>query len=55
MSASILYTKEKKWIIESEQGCNTFTTKESAILFANFYNIKLNEKSQSKFHRRDDL
>jgi len=40
-----LYVKDEKWIIETDQGCNTFTTKESAKLFANFYKIKLDEKS----------
>jgi hypothetical protein len=40
-----LYIKDKKWIIETDEGCNTFATKESAKLFANFYKIKLNEES----------
>lgn len=45
MKSGKLYVKDKKWIIETSQGYNTFTTKESAKLFANFYKIKLNEES----------
>lgn len=40
-----LYVKDKKWIIETDQGSNTFTTKKSAKLFAKVYKVKLDEKS----------
>lgn len=55
MKQAKLYIKDDRWIIDSEKYSNTFTTKESAINFANFYQIQLNEKSQNKFYRRDEL
>jgi len=40
-----LYKKDKKWIIQTEDNYNTFTTKKSAQLFSKIYNIELNENS----------
>jgi len=45
MKEAILYNKDDRWFIESEDYLNTFTSKDSAILFANFYKIQLHEKS----------
>jgi len=45
MKEAMLYNKDDRWFIESEDYLNTFTSKDSAILFANFYKIQLHEKS----------
>jgi len=45
MKRAILYQKDKKWVLETNQGQNTFTSKKSALIFAEVYKIKINEKS----------
>jgi len=45
MKKAILYLKDKKWVLETDQGQNTFTSKKSALIFAEVYKIKINEKS----------
>lgn len=41
MKKAILYQKDKKWVLETDQGQNTFTTKKSAFIFAEIYKIKI--------------
>ena len=55
MEEAELYIKDDRWVIKSEKYLNTFTIRESAIKFAKFYKIKLNEKSHDQFHCRDDI
>lgn len=45
MRQAQLYKKDDRWFIEFEDYLNTFTSKNSAILFAKFYKIQLHEKS----------
>lgn len=41
MKRAILYMKDKKWVLETDQWQNVFTNKKSALIFARFYNIKV--------------